>query len=371
MRILHLTDHYPPVLGGIETHVSTLAARQAGRGDDVCVLTTSPASADGRVCDDAGPVRVRRARSLLEGARVDVASFDVVHAHVSVVAPFTAPVAALAARRGAPTVVTVHSLWNGMGPLPEAAAAIGGLRGAPVAWTAVSEVAASQVRLRLPRHTPVRVLPNAVTVAPRPRTPRRDGDRPVHLVSTMRVARRKRPVQLVRMVDALAREVDVPVRLTIIGDGPLRPRVERLVVRRGLGEAVAVTGRVAPDAVLSMLADADLYVAPAVLESFGLAALEARCAGLPVVGHAGSGLVDFVDEGVEGVLCEDDADMVRRLRDLVTDDDLRTRIAEHNRTVPSPLTWAHALREHDLTYEAARRAARARLEPALRPVLGG
>lgn len=299
MRILHLTDHYPPVLGGIETHVSELAARQADRGDHVCVLTTSPSTADGRFSDDSGPVRVRRARSLLEGARVDVAPFDVVHAHVSVVAPFTAPVAALAARRGLPTVVTVHSLWNGMGPLPEAAAAIGGLRSAPVVWTAVSEVAASQLRARLPRNTSVRVLPNAVTVAPRRRTPRRDGGRPVHLVSTMRVARRKRPVALVRMFEALAGEVDVPVQLTVIGDGPLRPRIERLVVRRGLGSAVTVTGRVGPDAVLGLLADADLYVAPAVLESFGLAALEARCVGLPVVGHAGSGLVDFVDDGVE------------------------------------------------------------------------
>jgi glycosyltransferase involved in cell wall biosynthesis len=371
VRILHLTDHYPPVLGGIETHVSTLAAHQADRGDDVSVLTTSPASADGRVSDDAGPVRVRRARSLLEGARVDVASFDVVHAHVSVVAPFTAPVAALAARRGLPTVVTVHSLWNGMGPLPEAGAAIGGLRSAPVVWTAVSEVAASQLRARLPRRTAVRVLPNAVTVAPRRRTPRRDGGRPVHLVSTMRVARRKRPVQLVRMFDALARAVDVPVRLTVIGDGPLRPRVERLVVRRGLSGQVAVTGRVGPEAVLGLLAEADLYVAPAVLESFGLAALEARCVGLPVVAHAGSGLVDFVTDGVEGALCADDADMVRRLRDLVADGDLRAGIAEHNRTVPSPLTWAHALEQHDLTYDVACRTSRARREPALRPVPGG
>ena len=34
---------------------------------------------------------------------------------------------------------------------------------------------------------------------------------------------------------------------------------------------------------------ADVYVAPAVLESFGLAALEARCVGLPVVGVSAAG----------------------------------------------------------------------------------
>ena len=63
MRILHLTDHYPPVLGGIEAHVAALAARQAARGDEVTVLTSTPAAADGRVAHDEGPVRVRRARS--------------------------------------------------------------------------------------------------------------------------------------------------------------------------------------------------------------------------------------------------------------------------------------------------------------------
>ena len=63
MRVLHVTDHYPPVLGGIETHVAALAERQACRGDDVTVLTSTPATADGRVGDDTGAGRVRRVRS--------------------------------------------------------------------------------------------------------------------------------------------------------------------------------------------------------------------------------------------------------------------------------------------------------------------
>ncbi|MEP7088835.1 MAG: glycosyltransferase family 4 protein [Nocardioidaceae bacterium] len=360
MRIVHVTDHYQPVLGGIETHVEALAAHQAARGDEVTVLTSTPASADGRHSHDVGPVRVRRARSLLDGLGTDLRAFDVIHVHVSVVAPFSAPVAAFAGRRGLPTVVTVHSLWNGLGPVPGTAAALSGLRGAPVTWTAVSRTAAQQLARRLPRGTPVQVLPNAVSVSARPRTPRTGDDGTVRLVSTMRVARRKRPLQLLDLFAGLHRSVEVPVTLTVVGDGPLRPRFERRVARLGLQDAVTVTGRVDPADVLARLAEADVYVAPAVLESFGLAALEARCVGLPVVGHAASGMTDFVRHGTEGLLCGSDAEMVLALRELVVDRDLRRAMSEHNRTTPSPLTWSSALERHDTTYAHACATVRAR-----------
>lgn len=103
MRILHLTDHYPPVLGGIETHVAALGQRQAHRGDDVTVLTSTPSTADGRRSLDTGPLTVHRARSVLDRRSLDLGAFDVVHAHLSVVAPFSSPVAARAARHGGGT----------------------------------------------------------------------------------------------------------------------------------------------------------------------------------------------------------------------------------------------------------------------------
>lgn len=371
MRILLLTDHYLPVLGGIETHVAALAARQAARGDDVTVLTVTPASADGRHSDDAGPVTVRRARSVFEGAQMDFTSYDLVHTHVSVVAPFSSPLAALAARQGVPTVVTVHSLWNGMGPVPAVAASLAGLRRAPILWTAVSRAAADQLSIRLPGRPEVRVISNAVEVAPRDLTPRRHSDGPVRLVSTMRIARRKRPLQLLRMFDALRRSTALPVLLTIIGDGPLRPRVEQHLSRARLRDAVTVTGRLEPAEVLGTLAESDLYVAPAVLESFGLAALEARCVGLPVVGRAGSGMSEFVRDGLEGWLCGSDVEMVNRLRDLVDNAGLRLRVSEHNRTTPSAMTWANALDHHDAAYALALSKVRSTQRRPLRPVGGG
>jgi glycosyltransferase involved in cell wall biosynthesis len=232
------------------------------------------------------------------------------------------------------------------------AAGLAGLRGAPVVWTSVSRVAAEQLRRRLPPGSAVSVLPNAVDVLPRLRTPGTPDGR-VRLVSTMRIARRKRPTQLVDMFAAVRRSAAVPVELAIVGDGPLRTRVERRVVRAGLRDSVTVTGRLEPVEVLETLAGADVYVAPSVLESFGLAALEARSVGLPVVGHTASGMTDFVRHGVEGLLCGTDAEMVRRLVELVDDHALRRRISEHNRVVPSRMTWAHTIERHDAAYAIA------------------
>ncbi len=352
MRILHLTDHYPPVVGGIEAHVAGLAHRQALGGDSVTVLTSTPRTAEGETSNDNGPVRVIRVRSLMEGLRVDVEGYDLVHAHVSVVAPFTAPLVGVFARRGVPTVVTVHSLWSGMGLVPTMAAALTGMRSAPVTWTAVSHVAAHEVHRRLPGNTPVHVISNAVEAPARRRRPAGDGM--VRLVSTMRIAHRKRPLELLRVFEHVRGSAGLPVSLTVVGDGPLRERFERLALRLGLEDCIQVTGRLAPAQVLDELARADLYVAPAVLESFGLAALEARSVGLPVVGRLGTGLADFIEQGVDGLLCASDTDMANAIVRLVDDEVLRSRICEHNRTVEHDMTWTRSLEVHDRIYSLAR-----------------
>ena len=365
MRVLHVTDHYPTVTGGIESHVANLATRQAAAGHDVRVLTSTPARAEGGWSGDSGPVEVVRARTLLDGWRTTTRDVDVVHAHVSVVAPFTAPVVAGLARRGVPTVVTVHSLWDGLGPLPMWAAAVAGLRSAPVSWTAVSAVAAGQVVRRLPPGRPVRLLPNAVEVPPRART--REPDGPVKVVSTMRLAARKRPLELVRLFDRLRASTEVPVTLNLIGDGPLRPRIEHEIRRRRLGGLVTMSGSVHNSTVRRILASCDIYVAPARLESFGLAALEARSVGLPVVGLAATGLTEFVRDGVEGLLARDDHGLLDGVARLVDDPSLRFGISERNRCIPAAHTWPRALLLHDQTYAEAVAARPPANHPAVAP----
>jgi glycosyltransferase involved in cell wall biosynthesis len=104
---------------------------------------------------------------------------------------------------------------------------------------------------------------------------------------------------------------------------------------------------------------ADLYVAPATRESFGIAALEARAAGLPIVAMRSGGVRDFVRDGVEGVLADDDDEMAQALADLAADAPRRLRIAAHNASVAPQADWPVVVDDFDRVYAAAAERANA------------
>jgi glycosyltransferase involved in cell wall biosynthesis len=362
VRVAHVTDFYLPRLGGIEMQVADLAARQAAAGYDVEVLTSSPGG------PDAGPVGVRRhtdgrrpAHPLHPGAvlagvtAATSGDYDVVHAHLGVGSPLSFLAARAAARAGIPTVVTVHSLWAWVRPVFVSLDAVGRWTSSPIEWTAVSEAAAGPVRSLLPPGRTVGVIANGIDaddwrVEPLPRT---DGE--VLVVAVMRLAARKRPLPLLRMIrEAQERLGDgVRLRLVVAGDGPERPKVERYIRRHGLTGQVELAGRLSRDEIRRLYARADVFVAPADLESFGIAALEARCAGLPVLAKASGGVREFVRSGREGLLAATDADMVDHLVRLAADPALRGVLARHNRTTPCPVSWDAVLRDTAAAYGRA------------------
>jgi len=91
--------------------------------------------------------------------------------------------------------------------------------------------------------------------------------------------------------------------LTIVGDGPERGALERLVEKLGVGPFVRFTGAIASVEVPSYLAQADLMIFPAQGEGFGLVAAEALMAGVPVVAcWDGGGVLDVVPPSGAGRL---------------------------------------------------------------------
>jgi hypothetical protein len=71
------------------------------------------------------------------------------------------------------------------------------------------------------------------------------------------------------------------------------------------------------------------------------------------VGLAGTGLVEFIRHGVEGLLCSDDDGLVAGMAALTDSALLRRQISEHNRTVPSGMSWARSLERHEQVYADA------------------
>ncbi|MDF5757277.1 glycosyltransferase family 4 protein [Spongiactinospora sp. TRM90649] len=368
MRILHVSDCYLPRLGGIEVQVADLTAAQAKSGHEVEVATATPGDPLPGVHRIVAPMPfdlpvhpfgVGRTLRLLAARRPDV-----VHVHAGAVSPFAWMAARAAARARLPLVVTVHSMWD---PVTKGVyAALGGTydwRRWGLVGTAVSEAAARPIRAVAGRGVPVHVVSNGLDISGwRPTGPARHaapGD-PVHVVAVGRLAPRKHPLRLLRMLQTAERRAP-GLRATIVGDGPARASMERHLRREGMTGWVELPGRLSRERIRALLAEADVFVAPAPRESFGLAALEARAAGVPVVARAQSGVADFVRPGEEGLLGRDLAEMAASIARLATDTGLRERIAAHNReTEPVRCSWPSVLAGFERCYEQAVSRARGR-----------
>jgi len=72
-------------------------------------------------------------------------------------------------------------------------------------------------------------------------------------------------------------------RLALAGQGADRDRLERLAAELGVADRVHFIGELQPTAIGAFLAALDVFVFPTVAETFGLAAVEAAAAGVPVV----------------------------------------------------------------------------------------
>ena len=359
MKILHVSDAYLPKQGGIEVQVHDLASRQARDGHEVQVVTCAARGVGG----PAGyPVhrlrtpwgRVRHTNRLLQDL-FEESGAEVVHAHLSVLSPLSILAVRGAARAGLPVVATLHSLWWFATPLYAIADVLVRWARWPVHWTAVSDLAARPLRAILRGRSEVSILPNGIdasawVVHPLPRDPRE-----VVAVSVMRLAARKRPRPLLRAVRHVVDRLPpgVTFRMVLVGDGPQRGQLERAIARRGLTAHVELTGVQPRSQIRELYRRADLYVAPAVLESFGIAALEARCAGIPVVARAGTGIADFVRPGVDGLLAEDDAALADAVLELVRSPQRRAELAAGDGRTVVEWTWPEILHRCDVAYKIA------------------
>jgi N-acetyl-alpha-D-glucosaminyl L-malate synthase BshA len=141
-------------------------------------------------------------------------------------------------------------------------------------------------------------------------------------VSNFRAVKR---VDLALEVFRLIRR-DVRAQFLLVGDGPVRGEIERMVTEYGLTDAVTFVGEQTD--LVALLSIADVFLLPSAQESFGLAALEAMACEVPVVASNVGGLPEIIEDGVTGFACapEDVVLMAQRGVALLTDPALHASI---------------------------------------------
>jgi glycosyltransferase involved in cell wall biosynthesis len=113
---------------------------------------------------------------------------------------------------------------------------------------------------------------------------------------------------VLKLLDEFAKAIRLApqLRLLIIGDGPLRGRLENKAGKLGLTEQVVFTGALLPEKIPNILACADFFVTTSVSEVHPLSVIEAMCCGLPIVAVSSPGIIDVVDNGKSGILTSEE-----------------------------------------------------------------
>lgn len=183
-----------------------------------------------------------------------------------------------------------------------------------------------------PPGTPVTVVPYGVDMqrfVPAER-PSRDE---VVLGTTARLSPEKGLPYLIDAFAWLAQRYGDRVRLRIAGEGPEREALEARIAALGLAERIELLGWLPYEDVPAFLQDLDIFVLPSTWEGFGVVAVEASSAGLPVVATDIHGIPDAVSNGTTGLLTPpaDAAALARTIARLIDDPALRRRLAGNGR----------------------------------------
>uniref|UniRef100_UPI00404B0D4F N-acetyl-alpha-D-glucosaminyl L-malate synthase BshA n=1 Tax=Gelidibacter sp. TaxID=2018083 RepID=UPI00404B0D4F len=93
---------------------------------------------------------------------------------------------------------------------------------------------------------------------------------------------------------------EIPAKLMMVGEGPEKEKAERLCENLGITDKVIFFGN--SNEIDRILCFSDLFLLPSITESFGLAALEAMAAGVPVISSNTGGIPEVNIDGVSGFL---------------------------------------------------------------------
>lgn len=233
------------------------------------------------------------ARRLFARYVADKGRPDLIHAHCAVWGGFAASI--LSRRDGIPYVLTEHSTGFARG-LYE-----GWYRPAiRQAFAQASGVmcVSSPLRRLVSSYRPqadIVVLPNFIDTdlfAPSRQEPPSDRFRFVCIAHF----HAKKAIDLLIDAFAMAFPRESPVMLTLIGDGPERPKIEGLIRSRGLGDRVLLLGACDRRQVRDELQRSHCCVSSSHVETFGVTLIEALATGIPIVATRSGGPEDIVRE---------------------------------------------------------------------------
>jgi len=281
--------------------------------------------------------------------------FDILHAHSGVVSPFAYGSLYIAKKLKIPHLITNHSLLEKSAKTFRLLNLVSRWHQWPLQLSSVSSVAAEGLHRASGKKKKVAILPNGINpeewqieALPHPE---------IRVTTVMRITRKKRPLSFIQSIPRILSRIKnspLPVKFCLIGDGPQLKKVKQEIKKLKIEKYVEVPGYLSRAEIKKIYQKTDIFASPTLKESFGIAVLEARCAGLPVVAMNYGGVRDFVEPGKVGFLAENDHEYVEYLSELINNATLRKKMAASARENTEQFSWKKIIAAHLLVYESAR-----------------
>lgn len=125
----------------------------------------------------------------------------------------------------------------------------------------------------------------------------------------------------------------------IIGDGPQRAQLQKLISDYGIADQVKLLGALPQEDVRSFLESADIFILPCItadngdMDGIPVSLMEAMAMEIPVISTRVSGIPELINDGESGILVEqkDSAALCQAIGHLVSDPGLSDQLAFHGR----------------------------------------
>jgi len=224
-------------------------------------------------------------------------NLDIVHAHYAVPNATSAYLAKKICNNSAKVVTTLHGTDSYLvGSHPSYKEVTQFSMQQSDALTTVSEYLKERTMTEFDISREIKVIPNFVDPQ-RFRKLKKDREQKI-VCHSSNFRPIKRIPDIIKAFKIISEEIDC--KLSLIGNGPERPKAEKMAKNLGISGNVEFLGNMKN--VQDVVGKSDLFLLPSEDESFGLAALEAMSCEVPVVATNVGGLKELISHGVDGYL---------------------------------------------------------------------
>ena len=339
-KIALISDWYFPKVGGIEYSMHALAKTLAMHGHEVSIITRSyPGAPEYCIRDGVSVLRIKskpfpgQSHFLMPGAYKQLyyllknEKYEIVNCH-GLDSPIGISALVASHRLKIPVVITNHSLVGHpiYGPFLYLLGKLF-LRCAD-AVIAVSSAVETDTRIMTPK--PIYRIFNGIDSED---TARKipfpfDVKGKIIVVTVARMTKMKGVQNIIRIAPDLLEKYD-NLMFVMIGDGPQKQKLERMVEEKRLSGNFYFTGKISREKVLGYLEQADIFALHSNDEAFGIAILEAISKKIPVVAMNHGGTSDIIKNGVSGYLANNLMDFSSYLQILIQNPALRTQLSQN------------------------------------------